>query len=95
MKVKQTAWKLLFTVVLASMMAFGGMQAQSTRHRIGATCKDGQRATKNRIMNLLSLAGSFVISRCLLRHCFECASLFDASYHADYFDSCQTEPSYF
>jgi hypothetical protein len=39
---KKTAWKLLFTTILASVMMFGGAQAQTTtRHRIGATCKDG------------------------------------------------------
>ena len=43
---KKTAmWKFLVTVVLASTMAFGGMQAQTTRHRIGATCKDGTTST--------------------------------------------------
>jgi hypothetical protein len=38
---KKAAWKLLFTTVLASIMMFGGVQAQTNRHRIGATCKDG------------------------------------------------------
>ncbi len=33
----QAAWRALFTVVLAGVMAFGGMQAQTARHRIGAT----------------------------------------------------------
>ena len=41
MILKQAAWKVLLTVVLASVMTFGGMEAQTTRHRIGATCKDG------------------------------------------------------
>jgi hypothetical protein len=45
MKMKQAVWKVLFTVVLASVMAFGGMQAQTARHRIGATCKDGTTST--------------------------------------------------
>jgi hypothetical protein len=41
MKAKRAAWKVLFTVVLASVMAFGGSAAQSDRHRIGAICNDG------------------------------------------------------
>ena len=45
MKTKQAAWKMLFTVTLASLMAFGGMQGQTTRYRIGATCKDGTTST--------------------------------------------------
>lgn len=40
MKMKQAAWKMLFTVVLASAVAFGGTAAQSDRHRIGAVCND-------------------------------------------------------
>jgi hypothetical protein len=38
---RRAAWKMLFTVVLASAMAFGGSAAQSGRHRIGAMCNDG------------------------------------------------------
>lgn len=42
-------WKavsqVLFTVVLASVMAFGGLQGQAGRHRIGAMCKDGTTST--------------------------------------------------
>ena len=38
---KRTAWKVLVTIVLGSVMALGGAQAQTARHRIGATCKDG------------------------------------------------------
>jgi hypothetical protein len=45
MKIKQAAWKMLFTVVLASVMAFSGTQAQTDRHRIGAICKDGTSST--------------------------------------------------
>jgi hypothetical protein len=45
MKVKQAAWKVLFTVMLASMMAFGGMRPQAARHRVGATCNDGTAST--------------------------------------------------
>ncbi len=45
MKIKRAAWKVLFTVVLASVMAFGGSAAQSDRHRIGATCNDGTEST--------------------------------------------------
>jgi hypothetical protein len=45
MKMKRAASKVLFTVMLACVMAFGGMQAQTTRHRIGATCKDGTAST--------------------------------------------------
>jgi hypothetical protein len=41
MRIKQAAWRMLFTVVLASVMVFGGSAAQTTRHRIGATCNDG------------------------------------------------------
>ena len=37
----QVRLKVLFTVVLASAMAFSGTQAQATRHGIGATCRDG------------------------------------------------------
>ena len=40
MRLKQAIWKVLFTVALASAMAFSG-QAQGARHRVGATCKDG------------------------------------------------------
>jgi len=29
MKMKRAAWKVLFTIVLASAMAIGGMQAQT------------------------------------------------------------------
>ena len=32
--------KLLVVLVIASTMAFGGVQAQSGRHRVGATCND-------------------------------------------------------
>ena len=39
-KRKQTAWKLLITVLLASAISLSGSAAQ-TRHRIGAMCKDG------------------------------------------------------
>jgi len=42
---KQAAWRALFTVVLASVMTFGGLQAQTARHRIGATCNDGTTST--------------------------------------------------
>jgi hypothetical protein len=45
MKMKQVTWRLLFTVALASVMAFGGMHAQEPRHRIGAACKDGTSST--------------------------------------------------
>ena len=45
MKVKQAAWRVLYTVALASVMTFGGMQAQTARHRIGATCNDGTAST--------------------------------------------------
>ena len=45
MKMKQATWKVLFTAVLAGVMAFGGMQAQTTRHRVGAICKDGTTST--------------------------------------------------
>ena len=45
MRVKQAVWKMLFNVTLASLMAFGGMQAQTSRHRIGAMCKDGTTST--------------------------------------------------
>jgi len=45
MKMKRAAWKVLFTVVLASAMTFGGSAAQSDRHRIGATCNDGTEST--------------------------------------------------
>jgi hypothetical protein len=45
MKMKQATWKVLFTVVLASVMAFGGNTAQGDRHRIGATCNDGTTST--------------------------------------------------
>jgi hypothetical protein len=45
MKMKQAAWKVLFTLVLTSVMALGGMQAQITRHRVGATCEDGTAST--------------------------------------------------
>ncbi len=38
---KRAAWKLLVTAVLGSLTALGGVQAQTGRHRIGATCKDG------------------------------------------------------
>jgi hypothetical protein len=41
MKMKRAAWKVLITIVLGSIMALGGAQAQTTRHRIDATCKDG------------------------------------------------------
>jgi hypothetical protein len=39
-KRKRTAWKLLFTVLLASAISLNGSAAQ-TRHRVGATCNDG------------------------------------------------------
>ena len=42
MRIKRTVVRrLLFTVALAGMMTFGGIQAQTTRHRVGAVCKDG------------------------------------------------------
>lgn len=44
-RVKKAALQMLFTVTLASLMAFGGIQAQTTRHRIGAMCKDGTTST--------------------------------------------------
>ena len=34
MKVKRAAWKVLFTVILASVMAFGGSAAQSVKTRL-------------------------------------------------------------
>lgn len=37
---RRAVWKMLFTLVLASAMAFGGA-AQNSRHRIGAVCNDG------------------------------------------------------
>jgi hypothetical protein len=40
MGMKQVPWKILLTLILASAMAFAGSAAQ-TRHRVGATCKDG------------------------------------------------------
>jgi hypothetical protein len=39
---KKAALRILFTVVLASAMAFGGNAAQGDRHRIGAVCNDGR-----------------------------------------------------
>lgn len=42
---KRAALKLLFTAVLAGTMAFGGNTAQTTRHRIGAICKDDTSST--------------------------------------------------
>ena len=45
MKMKQVACGALFTVVLAGVMTFGGLQAQTARYRIGATCKDGTTST--------------------------------------------------
>jgi hypothetical protein len=33
--------KFLAAVVLTSMMAITGLQAQSDRHRVGAVCNDG------------------------------------------------------
>ena len=42
---KKAALKLLFTAVLAGAMAFGGNTAQTTRHRIGAICKDDTSST--------------------------------------------------
>ncbi len=45
MKIKQAAGRVLFIIVLASAMAFGGSAAQTTRHRIGAICKDGTTST--------------------------------------------------
>jgi len=45
MKMKQTILRILLTVVLASVIAFGGNAAQSDRHRIGAVCKDGAEST--------------------------------------------------
>jgi hypothetical protein len=44
MNVKTVAWKMIFTVVLAGAMAFGGA-AQGDRHRIGAVCNDGTTST--------------------------------------------------
>ena len=35
----------LFTVVLASMIALGGLQVQTDRHRVGAICNDGTTST--------------------------------------------------
>ena len=40
MKIKQTARKVLFPIVLASIATFGASQAQAPRHRIGAVCND-------------------------------------------------------
>ena len=45
MKMKQTVLRMVFTVVLASAMAFGGSAAQGDRHRIGAVCNDGTTST--------------------------------------------------
>ena len=45
MNMKRAAWRVLFTVVLASVMVFGGSGAQSDRHRIGAICNDGTEST--------------------------------------------------
>jgi hypothetical protein len=38
---KKAALRTLFTVALASLMAFSGSAAQGDRHRIGAVCNDG------------------------------------------------------
>jgi hypothetical protein len=45
MRMKKAAWKVLLTVALTGVVAFSGMQAQTTRHRTGATCKDGTAST--------------------------------------------------
>jgi hypothetical protein len=41
----KAVWKMVATVVLASAMAFGVSAAQTTRHRVGAMCKDGTTST--------------------------------------------------
>lgn len=45
MKMKYTAFRVLFIVALASAMTFGGRAAQGDRHRIGALCNDGTTST--------------------------------------------------
>ena len=42
---KKAAWRILFAVVLASVMTIGGSATQTTRHRIGAVCNDGTSST--------------------------------------------------
>jgi hypothetical protein len=42
---KKAALRVLFTVVLASAMAFGGSATQGDRYRIGAVCNDGTTST--------------------------------------------------
>ena len=41
MAIRQAVRTLLFTVVLVGVMAFGGKQDTTPRHRIGALCNDG------------------------------------------------------
>ena len=43
---RKAAWKILLTVVLASVMTIGGSTAQTSRHRIGAVCNDGTSSTE-------------------------------------------------
>jgi hypothetical protein len=38
---RNSAWRILVTAVIATVMMFSGTQAQTTRHRIGAVCNDG------------------------------------------------------
>jgi len=45
MRIKEQAWRVLFTAVLASAMTFGGNAAQGDRHTIGALCDDGTTST--------------------------------------------------
>jgi hypothetical protein len=41
----RAVWQALFTILLASLLALGGLQAQTGRHRIGAMCNDGTTST--------------------------------------------------
>lgn len=45
MRIKRVIRQVLFTIALASMVAFGGTETDTTRHRVGALCNDGTTST--------------------------------------------------
>jgi hypothetical protein len=45
MKIKQTTYRIVFSVALMSSLTFGATQAQAPRHRIGAVCNDKTNST--------------------------------------------------
>ena len=67
MKIRQAIRTLLFTVVLVGVMAFGGKQDGTPRHRIGALCNDGKPAPQLAVVLVHTMAASRAGSTAMAR----------------------------